>query len=132
MIKENNVIVADGVSLPTPSKYIPYPNLRENSTENALGDLIRKIISSRWKIEMQWDFLTKEQVSFLTDLKFKKEFECKFPNTKGKIITKKMYAGDLKPSASAIDPNTHLVTGWKDVQCNFIQVKADKYTGGTI
>ena len=132
MIKENNVIIADGVSLPTPSSYVPYPNLREDSTENALGDVIRKIISSRWKIEMKWDFLTVEQMDFLTDLKFKKEFTCHFPNTKGQIITKKMYAGDLKPNANAIDPNTHLVTGWTDVQCNFVQVTADKYTGGAV
>ena len=65
-------------------------------------------------------------------LKFKKEFTCQFPNTKGQIITKKMYAGDLKPNANAIDPNTHLVTGWVDVQCNFVQVTADKYTGGAV
>lgn len=47
MIKENNVIIADGVSLPTPSDFVPYPTLREKSTENALGDLVRKIVSVR-------------------------------------------------------------------------------------
>ena len=56
MIKENDVIIADGKSLPTPSEYVPYPTLREKSTENALGDLVRKIISSRWKIEMEMGF----------------------------------------------------------------------------
>ena len=44
-IKENDVIIADGKSLPTPSEYVPYPTLREKSTENALGDLVRKIIN---------------------------------------------------------------------------------------
>ena len=132
MIKENNVIIADGRSLPTPSEYVPYPTLREKSTENALGDLVRKIVSSRWKIEMKWDILTVEQMKFLTDLKFKKEFTCTFPSLKDKKITKQMYAGDLKPSAKAIDPETKLVTGWLNVSCNFIQTKADKYTGGAV
>lgn len=132
MIKENNVIVADGVSLPTPSGFVPYPTLREKSGENALGDLVRKIISSRWKIEMKWDILSVEQMNYLTDLKFKKEFLCTFPSTKNQRISKQMYVGDLKPSAKAIDPDTKIVTGWLNVSCNFIQTKADKYTGGAI
>lgn len=132
MIKENDVIIADGKSLPTPSEYVPYPTLREKSTENALGDLVRKIISSRWKIEMKWDLLTAEQMNYLTELKFKKEFSCTFPSNNSKRLTKQMYVGDLKPSARAIDLETKLVTGWTDVSCNFIQTKADKYTGGAV
>lgn len=132
MIEENNVIIADGRSLPTPSAYTPYPTLREKSTENALGDLIRKIISSRWKIEMKWDILTPTQMDLITKLKFKKEFDCKFPSTDGRLITKKMYMGDIKPAAKKIDPNTKLVTEWENFSCNFIQTKADKYTGGAV
>ena len=132
MIEENNVIIADGRSLPTPSEYLPYPNLREKSVENALGDLVRKIISSRWKIEMKWDVLTPEQMNFITELKYKKEFQCKFPSSNGRLITKTMYVGDMKPSARRIDPNTKLVTEWKDFSCSFIQTKADKYTGGVV
>lgn len=132
MIEENNVIIADGTSLPTPSEYAAYPTLREQSTENALGDLIRKIISSRWKIEMKWDVITPEQMNYITQLKFKKEFYCKFPATDGRLITKKMYVGDIKPSARKIDPSTKLVTEWKDFSCNFIQTEADKYTGGAV
>ena len=132
MIEENNVIIADGRSLPTPSDYTPYPTLREKSTENALGDLIRKIISSRWKIEMKWDILTPAQMDFITKLKFKDSFICRFPSTDGRILTKRMYVGDIKPAAQQIDPNTKLVTEWKDFSCNFIQTKADKYTGGAV
>ena len=95
MIEENNVIIADGRSLPTPSDYTPYPTLREKSTENALGDLIRKIISSRWKIEMKWDILTPAQMDFITKLKFKDSFICRFPSTDGRILTKRMYVGDI-------------------------------------
>lgn len=132
MIEENNVIIADGRSLPTPSDYTPYPTLREQSTENALGDLVRKIISSRWKIEMKWDVLTPAQMDLITKLKFKKEFICKFPASDGRQLTKKMYVGDIKPAARRIDPNTKLVTEWKDFSCNFIQTEADKYTGGAV
>ncbi|MBR1653635.1 MAG: hypothetical protein IJ690_01590 [Clostridia bacterium] len=132
MIEENNVIIADGRSLPTPSDYTPYPTLREQSTENALGDLVRKIISSRWKIEMKWDVLTPTQMDLITKLKFKKEFTCKFPASDGRMLTKKMYVGDIKPAARRIDPNTKLVTEWKDFSCNFIQTEADKYTGGAV
>lgn len=132
MIEENNVIIADGRSLPTPSEFIPYPTLREQSTENALGDLVRKIISSRWKIEMKWDILTPAQMDLITKLKFKKEFNCKFPASDGRMLTKKMYVGDIKPAAQKIDPNTKLVTEWKNFSCNFIQTKADKYTGGAV
>lgn len=132
MIEENNVIVANNVSLPTPSKYVPYPNLREKSTENSLGDIVRKIISVRWKIEMNWDILTVEQMNYLTELRFKKDFTCTFPSLNGTRITKTMYAGELKPSAKRIDKSTGLVTGWEDVSFNFIQTKADKYTGGVV
>lgn len=132
MIEENNVIIADGRSLPTPSEYTPYPTLREQSTENALGDLVRKIISSRWKIEMKWDILTPAQMDLITALKFKKEFSCKFPASDGRQLIKTMYVGDIKPAAQKIDPNTKLVTEWKNFSCNFIQTKADKYTGGAV
>jgi len=132
MIEENNVIIADGRSLPTPSEFVTYPTLREQSTENALGDLVRKIISSRWKIEMKWDILTPEQMDLITELKFKQSFLCIFPATDGRQLTKTMYVGDIKPSARKIDPSTKLVTEWKDFSCNFIQVVADKYTGGAV
>lgn len=125
------MIIVNGVAIPTPSKYKPYPNLREDSTENSLGDMVRKIISSRWKLEMSWDYLTKEQYSQLTDIKFKKEFSCIFPNTKGQMVTKLMYAGDLSGTANIADRDG-IVRDWVDVSLNFIQTKADKYTGDAI
>lgn len=125
------MITCDGVAIPTPSKYNPYPTLREKSTENALGDVIRKIISSRWKIEQSWDYLTKEEYAQLVDLKFKKSFRCTFPNSKGQMVTKEMYAGDIKGQANMADSNG-IVRDWVNVTCNFIQVSADKYTGGAV
>lgn len=125
------MITADGVEIPTPSKYNPYPTLREQSTENALGDVIRKIISSRWKIEQSWEYLTKEQYAMLVDLKFKKSFSCNFPNSKGVMVTKRMYAGDIKGEANVADSNG-IVRDWVNVQCNFVQLEADKYTGGAV
>lgn len=125
------MITCDGVVIPTPSKYNPYPTLREKSTENALGDVIRKIISSRWKIEQSWEYLTKEQYAILVDLKFKESFSCTFPNSKGQMVTKRMYAGDIKGEANKADKNG-IVRDWVNVSCNFIQQKADKYTGGAV
>lgn len=125
------MIKVDGVEIPTPSKYNPFPTLREKSTENALGDVIRKIISSRWKLEMSWEYLTKEQYAQLTDIKFKESFLCEFPNSKGQMVTKRMYAGDIKGEANKADANG-IVRDWVNVSCNFIQQKADKYTGGAV
>lgn len=125
------MITVNGVAIPTPSEYTPYPNLREDSTENSLGDMVRKIISSRWKLEMKWDYLTKEEYSQLTDIKFLKEFSCTFPNTKGQMVTKQMYGGDIKGNANMADANG-IVRDWVNVSFNFIQTKADKYTGGAV
>lgn len=125
------MIKCDGVVIPTPSDFNPYPTLREKSTENALGDVIRKIVSSRWKIEQGWDYLTKEQYAMLVDLKFKDSFECEFPNSKGELVKKQMYVGDLKGNANIADSNG-IVRDWVNVKGNFIQKKADKYTGGAI
>lgn len=126
----DNMIKVNNVYIPNPSSYNPYPNLREQSTENALGDMVRKIISCRWKLEMKWDELTKSQMAQLTDIKFLKEFNCRFPNTKGQFVTKRMYAGDLSSSAKKVVNG--IVESYRDVTLNFIQTKADKYTGGAV
>ena len=97
------MIKVDGVEIPTPSEYNPYPELREKSSENSLGDVKRKIISCRWKLEMKWDLLTKEQYAQLI-------------NPKG--------------NAFKLDKKTDTVKNWTSVSLNFIQLKADKYTGG--
>ena len=124
------MIKVDGVEIPTPSTYIPYPELREDSSENALGDVIRKIISCRWKLEMTWDMLNKEQYAKLIEIKFKKSFKCEFPSPTGKRVTKIMYAGDPKGNAFKLDKKTDTVKSWTSISLNFIQLKADKYTGG--
>lgn len=124
------MIKVDGVEIPTPSTYNPYPELREDSSENALGDVVRKIISCRWKIEMTWDYLTKEQYAQLIEIKFKKSFKCEFPSSTGKRVTKTMYAGDPKADAIRLDNKTDTVKDWQSISLNFIQLKADKYTGG--
>lgn len=123
------MIKVNGVEIPTPSKYNPYPNLREDSSENALGDMVRKIISCRWKLEMSWDMLTKEQYAQLIDIKFMKEFECTFPSPTGKMVTKKMYAGEAKAEAFKLNSDD-TVKNWTSISLNFVQTKADKYTGG--
>jgi hypothetical protein len=124
------MIKVDGVEIPTPSEYNPYPELREKSSENSLGDVKRKIISCRWKLEMKWDLLTKEQYAQLIKIKFKKSFQCEFPSSTGKRVTKTMYAGDPKGNAFKLDKKTDTVKNWTSVSLNFIQLKADKYTGG--
>lgn len=123
------MIKVNGVEIPTPSTYKPSPTLREDSTENALGDVIRKIISCRWKLEMKWDYLTKEQYSQLVNIKFLKSFDCEFPSSTGAMVTKTMYGGDISGNANLADENG-IIRDWTDVTFNFIQLKADKYTGG--
>lgn len=124
MIKINNTYIKN------PSKYNAYPNLREKSSENSVGDLIRKIISCRRKIELEWDYLSKEEYSLFTDIKFLKEFDCSFINSKGERVTKKMYGGDI--SADAVNIVDGVPQSYKNIKFNFIQTKADKYTGGAI
>ena len=123
------MIKVNGVEIPTPSTYNPFPELREDSSENSMGDIKRKIISCRWKLEMTWDYLTKEQYAQLIDIKFKKSFKCQFPSPTGKMVTKTMYAGDPKAEAVRVN-SSDIVKDWQNVSLNFIQLKADKYTGG--
>lgn len=123
-------ITVDGVGITTPSSYNPYPNLREKSSEDGEGNLKRKIKSSRWKLEMSWDYLTNEQYNQLLEIKFKKEFECNFPTSAGRF-TKTMYGGDISGNANRADING-VMRDWTEVKFNFIQTKADKYVGGII
>lgn len=130
-MRKANMIMVNGEYIPNPTKFMPYPNLREKSSENSLGDLIRKIISSRWKLEQNWDVMSREEYTQLERIKFLKEFDCAFPAGQGTILNKKMYAGDLKGEACNQDENGVAQT-YKNVTCNFIQTKADKYTGGAV
>ncbi len=123
------MIKVNGVEIPTPSQFNAYPNLREDSSENALGDIKRKIISCRWKIEMSWDYLTDKQYEQLTTIKFLKEFECTFPSPMGTMITKTMYGGEIKAEAFSLNKDG-TVKSYLNCSFNFVQTKADKYTGG--
>ena len=127
----NMVLINNSYYIPNPTKFFPYPTLREKSSENALGDVIRKIISVRWKIEQSWDELTKEEYAILENLKFAKDFNCKFKNSAGQTLSKKMYGGDLKGEACKQDENG-IAQVYKNVTFNFIQTKSDKYTGGAV
>lgn len=101
-VQLNNIWYA----LPSPDMktYNAYPNIREESSENALGDLVRKIVSVRWKIEQTWSQLSEDEYALLMKLKFFTSFPCKFWSPAHKdFIIKEMYAGDI--SANGIIQN---------------------------
>ncbi len=49
----------------------------------------------------------------------------------GEIVKKQMYVGDLNGSANMADSNG-IIRDWVNVKGNFVQEKADKYTGGAV
>jgi len=122
------------VALPSPDvgAYNAYPNIREDSSENGVGSLIRKIIGIRWKIEQSWSQLTDDEYQLLMSLKYFSEFNCKFwcPATKS-FLTKKMMAGDITGNGTIQNTNYN-ITQYSGGKLNFVQTKADKFREGII
>lgn len=113
------MIKIDGVEIPTPSDYTVGIMDLSKAERNARGDMIIERIATKRKIEMSWNYLTKEQLSNLFNLVSPVFFEVEYidPQDNG-IKTGTFYAGDRK--AGALDYKNGVIR-YKDISFNAIE-----------
>jgi hypothetical protein len=113
------MIKINGVVIPTPSDYTVGIMDLSKAERNARGDMIIERIATKRKIEMSWNYLTKEQLSNLFNLVSPVFFEVEYidPQDNG-IKTGTFYAGDRK--AGALDYKNGVIR-YKDISFNVIE-----------
>lgn len=110
------------VPTPKPEGYFPSYTHLENSYNDSLGNLHRDFIwKNRAKVECAWNSLSGEEYAILQDLYDKEEFYLRYPDNKGRIVTKIMYGGTLKGQVYRKDPVTMMPTLWTNITMNFIE-----------
>lgn len=113
------MIRIDGVVIPTPSDYqIGIMDLSK-AERNALGTMIIERIATKRKIELSWNYLSKENLSLLFNLVSPVFFEVVYIDPQnGGNKTGTFYAGDR--TAGALDYNNGNIR-YKDIKFNLIE-----------
>ncbi len=113
------MIKIDGVVIPTPSDYTVGIMDLSKAERNARGDMIIERIATKRKIEMSWNFLTKEQLSNLLNLVSPVFFQVEYidPQDNSKK-TRTFYSGDR--NSGALDYRNNQIR-WKDIKFNLVE-----------
>lgn len=110
----------NGVVLKTPKKFIAsLEDIDSDSGRNANGDMIRDVITSKRKLDLEWGPLTDSEIS--TILKAIKEpfFQATYPDPEeGMIVTKTFYAGSKSTPTYSWHPT---LPKWEGLSVNFIE-----------
>lgn len=115
MIKINNV------TMPTPSGYTPSIMDITNAERNSKGTMFIELIATKWKLELEWSFLTQEQMTqLLNALESNVIFDVEFVDPKtGSMNTAKCYKGDRN---APMQDYMNGIPRWKNLKVNLIEV----------
>lgn len=115
------MIRINGVSMPTPTSFsVTISDISsDDSKRNARGDMLIDRITTKRKIEMEWNFISLEDMSLTLRLVKDIFFSVEYPDPEeGKFITKTFYVGDrTAPMLDIIDGKPM----WKNVKFDFIE-----------
>ncbi len=113
------MIKINGVEIPTPSDYIVGIMDISRAERNAAGNLVKDIIATKRKIEMQWNYLDKDRLSQLLNLVSSNFFTVEYIDPQeGDWKTGIFYAGDRK--MGAFDYRGGNIR-YKDIRFNLIE-----------
>lgn len=111
-------IIINGVAIATPSKFeFTKYDLDDESERTADGRLNRNRIAVKDKIQLEWKYLSDEDISKLFNAVNDVFFTCSFPSpATGEMVTKEMYVGDRTA------PAYNFALGlWESLKMNFIE-----------
>lgn len=113
------MIKINGVQVPTPSDYIVSIMDLVHAERNAAGNLVKDIIATKRKIELSWNYLSKEDTSMLLNLVSSNFFTVEYIDPQeGDWKTGIFYAGDR--SIGALDYRNGNIR-YKDIKFNLIE-----------
>lgn len=115
------MIKINGVKMPTPTSFsVTISDISsENSKRNARGDMLIDRVTTKRKIEMEWEYITLEDMSLTLKLVKDIFFLVEYPDPEeGKLITKTFYVGDRTIPMYYIRDGRPI---WKNVKFNFIE-----------
>lgn len=112
MIKINNKAIA----VPT-SCSIDISDIDGESNRNAKGEMIRDRIAVKRKINLEWKYLSLQELSVILKAVDDEFFSVSYPDPKeGKVITKRFYVGDR--SAACYNYKMNL---WENLKFNLVE-----------
>lgn len=114
-----SLVKINGVDIPTPSDYSVGIQDISKAERNANGTMIKELIATKRKLDLQWKYLTKEQISQIFGLISNNFFTVEYvdPQTNG-VKTGTFYSGDRK--CGMLDFQNS-IPRYKDVQFSLIE-----------
>ena len=113
------MIKIDGVDIPAPSDYLVGIMDISKAERNAAGTMVIDRIATKRKLELKWNYLTKEKLSELFRSLTPVFFEVEYldPQDNG-VKTGTFYAGDRR--AGALDCRNGNIR-YKDISVNLVE-----------
>lgn len=113
------MIKINGVEIPTPSDYAVGIQDLSKAERNAKGTMIIERIATKRKLDLAWNYLSKENLAILFKMVSPVFFTVEYIDPQdGGIKTGTFYAGDR--NAGAID-YVNGVIRWKDIKFNLVE-----------
>lgn len=113
------MIKIDGVEIPTPSDFRVGIQDISKAERNARGTMIIERIATKRKLELAWNYLTKEQLQQVLNAVSPVFFSVEYPDPQdGEMRTGTFYTGDR--TVGALDYQNGNIR-WKDIKFNLIE-----------
>lgn len=114
-----SLIVINGVDIPTPSSFSIGIQDLSNAERNANGTMIIERVATKRKIELAWEFLTREQISTILNAVNPVFFNVEYIDPLlGDIKNGTFYSGDR--SMALIDFRNG-IPRYKDIKFNLVE-----------
>lgn len=113
------MIKIDGVEIPTPTTYVVGIEDLSNAERNAKGDIIIDRIGTKRKIELSWNYLSREDLALVLQKVAPVFFQVEYidPQTNSKRVGT-FYSGGR--TAAALDYRNGVIR-YKDIKFNLIE-----------
>lgn len=126
------MLTINGVQMPPPSALqVDIATIDGNTTRNARGEMIRDVIATKRKLNLEWKHLSESDISRLLKAIDKPFFTVSYPDPmEGKIITKTFYVGDRSVPVYQVKQETKIVDNkptivyhpvWVNIKFNFVE-----------
>lgn len=109
------------IEMPSMTAYsVQISDVDGESNRNAKGDLVRDRITTKYKLNLEWEYLTPLECSDILNAVEDVFFEVEFVNPKtGGYTTATMYVGDREAPLAFFNDDGELL--WKGLKFNLVE-----------